>query len=194
MATRRLTILWVAAWVALSTQASDAQTPSTEDQVATCEAILHGRPESSECARIFPKKGRCCIQYDAERLAKICEKMPTVAGALNCFLEINEAGFRKSDLLPESQPGLADQYAKQWKINSLRICSEEKSAKSAIACANLQKSGIRTVFEQKNTAIKGSAVIADPIVSFCRKAFGDYWEGVEQCVRDQRAAKRRMGL
>ena len=28
---------------------------------------------------------------------------------------------------------------------------------------------------------------------FCRKTFGDYWEGVEECVKQQRAAKHRLG-
>ncbi|TAW39034.1 hypothetical protein ELI17_37310 [Rhizobium ruizarguesonis] len=119
--------------------------------------------------------------------------MSTIEFALTCFSEIHEVGFRKSDLLPENEPGLADQYAEQWKRNVMRVCSAEKSKKAALDCAVLQKGGTKVVYDEKNADIARKAVSEDPIFQFCRKAFGDYWEGVEDCVKKQKAAKRRLG-
>ena len=46
---------------------------------------------------------------------------------------------------------------------------------------------------QKNTEITRKAISEDPIFKLCRNAFGDYREGVEGCVKKQKAAKRRLG-
>ncbi|MFB2550163.1 hypothetical protein [Ensifer soli] len=171
-----------------------AQQNQREDQQRTCEAVLGDRPVAAECRKIFAKDADCCIQYDVERLAKLCVKMSSIESALTCFSEIHETGFRKSELLPENEPGLADQYAQQWKKNVMSVCVKETTKTAALDCAVLQKSGTKFVFGQKNEEIARQATVADPIMQFCRQAFGDYWEGVEQCVKDQSAAKKRLGL
>lgn len=172
---------------------SFAQQPGRENQQKTCEAILGGGPAAKECGKVFKKDAGCCIQYNAKELASRCEKMSTVALALTCFSEIHEVGFWKTDLLPENEPGLGSQYAEQWKRNVMRECSKEKTKSAALDCAVLQKSGTRFVFGQKNEELAPKATSEDPIFKFCRDAFGDYWEGVEDCVREQWAAKQRLG-
>jgi len=171
-----------------------AQQNQREDQQRTCEAVLGDRPAAAECRRIFAKDADCCIQYDAERLAKLCAKMSSIENALTCFSEIHEVGFWKADLTGENEPGLADQFVQQWKKNVMRECMKETTMANAIACAVLQKSGTKFVYEQRNEEIARQATAADPIMKFCRDTFGDYWEGVEQCVKDQQAAKKRLGL
>lgn len=171
-----------------------AQENQREDQQQTCEAILGTQPAAAECKKVFAKEADCCIQYDEKRLAKRCEKMSSKEFALICFTEIHEVGFWKTDLTGENEPGLADQYVKQWKKNVMQECMKESSKADALACAVLQKSGTKFVFEQKNNEIGVQAIVDDPIMQFCRKTFGDYWQGVEQCVKDQRAAKKRLGL
>lgn len=170
-----------------------AQQNQREDQQRTCEAVLGDRPAAAECQKIFAKDADCCIQYDAERLAKLCAKMSSIENALTCFSEIHEVGFWKTDLTGENEPGLGAQHAEQWKRNVMRECMKEPTRAAALECAVLQKSGTRFVYGQKNHAIGRQATSADPIMKFCRQAFGDYWEGVEQCVKDQRAAKKRLG-
>ena len=172
---------------------SFGQQPSRENQQTTCEAILGQSPAGQECNKVFAKDAGCCIQYDAKRLASRCEKMPTVELALTCFSEIHEVGFWKTDLLSENEPGLGARYAEQWKRNVMEICSKEKSKKAALDCAVLQKSGTKVVYEEKNAEIARKSVSEDPIFQFCRKTFGDYWDGVEDCVKKQHAAKRRLG-
>ncbi len=172
---------------------SFAQQPAREDQQKTCEVILGGNPAAKECSKVFAKDAGCCIQYDAKRLASRCEKMSTIEYALTCFSEIHEVGFWKTDLLPENEPGLGAQYAEQWKRNVMRVCSTEKSKKEALECATLQKGGTKFGYDEKNTEIARKAISEDPIFKFCRNAFGDYWEGVEDCVKKQKAAKRRLG-
>lgn len=170
-----------------------AQETSKEDQVRTCEAVLGDRPEAAECAKIFKTSADCCIQYDEKRLMKACAKMSSIDAALTCFSEIHEVGFWKSELLPENEPGLADQFVQQWKKNVIRECSKEPTKQAALDCAVLQKSGTKFVYGQKNEEVARQAVANDPIFQFCRKTFGDYWEGVEECVKQQRAAKQRLG-
>ncbi len=171
-----------------------AQQNKREDQQRTCEAVLGDRPAAAECRRIFAKDADCCIQYDAERLAKLCAKMSSIENALTCFSEIHEVGFWKTDLTGENEPGLGVQYVEQWLKSVMRVCMEEKTKTDALKCAVLQKSGTKFGYGQKNNEIARQATAADPIMQFCRNAFGDYWEGVEQCVKDQRAAKKRLGL
>lgn len=171
-----------------------AQQNQREDQQRTCEAVLGDRHAAAECQKIFAKDADCCIQYDAERLAKLCAKMSSIENALACFTEIHETGFRKSEMPPENEPGLADQYAQQWKKNVMGECMKETTTGAALDCAVLQKSGTKFVYAQKNEEIARQAAVADPIMQFCKRAFGGYWEGVEQCVKDQRAAKMRMGF
>lgn len=173
---------------------SNAQTTSPEDQQKTCEAVLQGKPAVAECNKIFAENASCCIQYDFKKLAKLCAKMSSVQFALSCFAEIHEVGFWKTDLLPENEPGLGSRYAEQWKKNVMTVCSSEKTNAAALECAILQKSGIKFVFNEKNTQVGSDAKTKDPIFQFCRKAFGDYWEGVEECVKSQKAAKKRLGL
>jgi len=179
--------------VFLSVGHSFAQQSAREDQQKTCEAILGGIPVVKECSKVFAKDAICCIQYDAKRLANRCEKMSTIEYALTCFSEIHETGFWKTDLLPENEPGLAKQHSEQWKRNVMRVCSTEKSKKEALDCAILQKGGTKVVYDEKNAEIARRAISADPIYKFCRNAFADYWEGVEDCVKKQKAAKRRLG-
>lgn len=190
-----VTVKWLLVLVvAMMAYPALSQDNQRENQQMTCEAILGDRPAAAECRKIFTKDSDCCIQYDAERLAKLCAKMPNIENALTCFSEIHETGFRKSDLLPENEPGLADQYAQQWKKNAMRECMKETTKAEALDCAVLQKSGTKFVYGQKNEEIARQATADDPIMQFCRNTFGDYWEGVEQCVKDQRAAKKRLGL
>ncbi|MDP9813693.1 hypothetical protein J2W42_006568 [Rhizobium tibeticum] len=75
----------------------------------------------------------------------------------------------------------------------MRECSKETSNSAALDCVILQKSGTKFVFSQKNEELARNATAEDPIFKVCRNAFGDYWEGVEDCVKKQRAAKKRMG-
>lgn len=171
-----------------------AQENQREDQQRTCEAVLDTQPAAAECQKVFAKNADCCIQYDEKRLVKRCEKMSSKEFALICFTEIHEVGFWKTDLTSENEPGLADQYVQQWKKNVLRECMKEPTKADALACAILQKSGTKFGFGEKNAEIARQAMQADPIMKFCRNAFGDYWEGVEQCVKDQQAAKKRLGL
>ncbi|APG93458.1 hypothetical protein SAMCFNEI73_pB0261 (plasmid) [Sinorhizobium americanum] len=171
-----------------------AQENQREDQQQTCEAILDIQPAAAECKKVFAKDADCCIQYDEKRLAKRCEKMSSKEFALICFTEIHEVGLWKTDLTGENEPGLGAQQAKQWKKNVMRECMKEPTKADALACAVLQKSGTKFVFGEKNAQVGRDATEADPIMKFCRKTFGDYWEGVEQCVKDQRAAKKRLGL
>ncbi|MGH0214387.1 hypothetical protein NKY66_10785 [Sinorhizobium meliloti] len=171
-----------------------AQENQREDQQQTCEAILGTQPVAAECKKVFAKDADCCIQYDEKRLAKLCEKMSSKEFALICFTEIHEVGFWKTDLTGENEPGLGAQQAKQWKKNVMGECMKEATKADALACAILQKSGTKIVFGEKNAKVARDATEADPIMQFCRKTFGDYWEGVEQCVKDQRAAKKRLGL
>jgi hypothetical protein len=173
---------------------SYAQNTSREDQRRTCEAVLQGKPALAECNKVFTKDATCCIQYDFKRLAKQCGKMSSVQLALSCFTEIHEVGFWKTDLLPENEPGLGSRFAEQWKKNVVTVCSSEKTNTAALECAVLQKSGIKFVFHEKNAQVGSEATTKDPIFQFCRKAFGDYWEGVEECVKSQKAAKKRLGL
>jgi len=170
-----------------------AQQPSRENQQRTCEAILGQSPAGRECSKVFAKDAGCCIQYDAKRLASRCEKMSTIDFALTCFSEIHEVGFWKTELLSENEPGLGAQYAEQWKRNVMRMCAAEKSKKAALDCAVLQKGGTKVVYDEKNAEIARKSVSEDPIFQFCRKTFGDYWEGVEDCVKKQQAAKQRLG-
>lgn len=172
----------------------DSASSQPEDQIQTCEAILGQVPAGKHCKDIFPKNADCCIQYNPAKLADLCRKMPDVRSALLCFTEIHEVGFWKTDLLPENEPGLGASYAEQWKRNVKRVCTIESSNAAAIDCAILQKSGIKFVFRQANDAVADDAKANDPILNFCRDAFGEYWEGVERCVEKQRAAKRRLGL
>lgn len=171
-----------------------AQENQREDQQRTCEAILDTQPAAAECKKVFAKDAECCIQYDEKRLAKRCEKMSSKEFALVCFTEIHEVGFWKTELTGENEPGLADQYVKQWKKNVMQLCMKENSKTEALACAVLQKGGTKVVYEQKNEEIGRQAIVGDPIMQFCRKTFGEYWQGVEQCVKEQRAAKKRLGL
>ena len=171
----------------------NAQSATKEDQVRTCEAVLTGKPAATECVTIFKTSDDCCIQYDEKRLVKACGKMSSIDAALICFSEIHEVGFWKSELLPENEPGLADQFVQQWKKNVMRECSKELTKQAALECAVLQKSGTRFVYGQKNKEVAQKAAANDPIFQFCRKTFGDYWEGVEECVEQQRAAKKRLG-
>lgn len=76
----------------------------------------------------------------------------------------------------------------------MRECIKETTTAAALDCAVLQKSGTKFVYRQKNKELARQATAADPIMQFCRNTFGDYWEGVEQCVKNQRAAKERLGL
>lgn len=165
-----------------------------ENQQRTCEAVLGKNPAAAECKKVFAKDADCCIQYDAERLAKLCAKMPSIEDTLSCFTEIHEVGFWKTDLTDENEPGLGAQHAGQWKKNVMRECMKETTKAAALDCAVLQKSGTKFVYGQKNDEIARQSTEADPIMLFCRNTFGDYWEGVEQCVKDQRAAKKRLGL
>jgi hypothetical protein len=189
----RIEILLAMFLLLLPTQ-TIAQSSSRENQQKTCAAVLDGKPAAAECKKVFAKDANCCIQYDSNRLAKLCAKMPSVKLALSCFTEIHEVGFLKSELTPENEPGLAGQYAEQWKKNVTNICSSEKTKLAALDCAILQKSGIKFVFEEKNAEVRSHITTNDPIFQFCRKAFGEYWEGVEQCVKSQSAAKKRLGL
>ncbi|TWA50527.1 hypothetical protein FB008_11238 [Sinorhizobium medicae] len=75
----------------------------------------------------------------------------------------------------------------------MRECMKEPTKAAALECAVLQKSGTKFVYNEKNAEIARQATASDPIMKFCRQAFGDYWVGVEQCVKDQRAAKKRLG-
>jgi hypothetical protein len=75
----------------------------------------------------------------------------------------------------------------------MRMCSAEKFEKAALDCAVLQKGSTKVVYDEKNAEIARKSVSDDPIFQFCRKTFGDYWEGVEDCVKKQPAAKRRLG-
>lgn len=170
-----------------------AQYPSKEDQVATCQAILGSNPAAAECERVFRKSADCCIQYDESRLAKACATMSGKEAALACFTKIHEVGFWNTDLLPENSPGLGASFAEQWKKTVLRVCSAEPTNKAAIDCAILQKSGIKFVFNQRNNELRRQPAGDDSILKFCREAFGDYWEGVDECVQRQTAAKRRLG-
>ncbi|WP_439624010.1 hypothetical protein [Shinella sp.] len=178
---------------ALFATTANAQQTSMEDQVRTCEAVLGNSPAAVECAKVFKTSADCCIQYDEQRLLKACGAMSSIDAALTCFSEIHEVGFWKSELLPENQPGLADQFIQQWKKNVIRVCSMEPTKQKALECAVLQKSGTRFAYSQKNEEIARQSVANDPIFRFCRKTFGDYWEGVEKCVNQQRAAKKRLG-
>ncbi|MBY3206876.1 hypothetical protein [Rhizobium laguerreae] len=187
-----LRVLLIVSFSLISGQ-SVAQQPAREDQQKTCDAILGGKPVAKECTKAFAKDAGCCIQYDAKRLASRCEKMSTIEYALTCFSEIHEVGFWKTDLIPENEPGLGAQYAEQWKRNVMRVCSAEKSKKAALDCAILQKGGTKVVYDEKNAEVARKAVSEDPIFKFCRNAFGDYWEGIEDCVKKQHAAKRRLG-
>lgn len=171
-----------------------AQQNQRENQQRTCEAVLGKSPAAAECKKVFAKDADCCIQYDAERLAKLCAKMSSIETVLTCFSEIHEVGFWKTDLTDENEPGLGAQHAEQWKKNVMRECMKETTTAASLDCAVLQKSGTKFVYGQKNDEIARQATVADPIMQFCRNAFGDYWEGVEQCVKDQRAAKKRLGL
>ena len=170
-----------------------AQQTTTEDQVRTCQAVLGDKPAAGECTKVFKTSAGCCIQYDENRLLKACSEMSSIDAALTCFSEIHEVGFWKSELLPENEPGLADQFVQQWKNNVMRVCSTEPTKQAALECAVLQKSGTRFGYGQKNEEVARQAVANDPIFQFCRKTFGDYWEGVEECVKQQRAAKHRLG-
>lgn len=190
MATVKSLLVLVMALVAYPALAQQNQ---REDQQRTCEAVLGARPAAAECQKVFAKDAYCCIQYDAERLAKLCAKMSSIENALTCFSEIHEVGFWKTDLIDENEPGLGAQYADQWKKNVMRECVKETTKPAALDCAVLQKSGTKFVYGQKNKEIARQSTEADPILQFCRQAFGDYWEGVEQCVKDQRAAKKRLG-
>lgn len=179
--------------VALCAYPALAQQNQREDQQRTCEAVLGDRSASAECRRVFAKDADCCIQYDAERLSKLCAKMASIEYTLTCFSEIHEVGFWRTELLPENEPGLAEKHVQQWKKNVMRECMKETTKAAALDCAVLQKSGTRYVYGQKNDEIAQQATNADPIMKFCRHAFGNYWVGVEQCVKDQTAARKRLG-
>ncbi len=185
------TILFLALTVAVT--GAIAQQTTDEDQVRTCQAILDTNLAAAECGKVFHKAAECCIQYDETRLAKACANMSSIGAALTCFTEIHEVGFWKTDLLSENAPGLAASFAEQWKINVLRVCSKEPTRKMAIDCAILQKSGTKFSFNQRNNELRRNAVMDDPIFVFCRQAFGNYWEGVEDCMKKQKAAKQRIG-
>ncbi|PRX09020.1 UNVERIFIED_ORG: hypothetical protein BCL66_10897 [Martelella mediterranea] len=172
---------------------ASAQSAQKEDQVRTCEAILGDSAVATQCAKVFKTSETCCIQYDEKRLKDACGMMSDVDAALTCFSEIHEVGFWKAELLPENKPGLANQFVQQWKINVMRECSKEPTKQAALECAVLQKSGTRFVYGQANKEVAQQAVANDPIFQFCRKTFGDYWVGVEECVKQQRAAKKRLG-
>lgn len=184
-------LLFLAA-ILVSSHAALAQHPEHEDQQKKCEAILKS-PAAAECRHVFAKKADCCIQYDTDQLAAACKKMSTINIALTCFSETHEIGFWKTDLTDENEPGPGAQHAEQWKRNVMRECSKEGTKSDAIDCAILQKSGTKFVYGQKNGSAQRQASEQDPIFKFCRRTFGDYWEGVEECVKQQRAAKRRMG-
>ncbi len=186
--------LFLAAMLLFVAGPAYTQENQREDQQQTCKAILDTQPAAAECKKVFAKEADCCIQYDEKRLGKRCEKMSSKEFALICFTEIHEVGFWKTDLTGENEAVLAVQYVKQWKKNVMQECMKESSKADALACAVLQKSGTKFVFEQKNNEIGRQAIVDEPIMQFCRKTFGDYWQGVEQCVKDQRAAKKRLGL
>lgn len=185
------TILFLA--LTLVVPSALAQYPSKEDQVATCQAILGSNPAAAECERVFRKSADCCIQYSESRLANACAAMSSKEAALACFTEIHEVGFWKTELALENSPGLSASFAEQWKKNVLRVCSEEPTNKAAIDCAILQKSGTKFMYNQRNSELARQPTGNDSILKFCREAFGDYWEGVEECVQQQTAAKGRLG-
>jgi hypothetical protein len=167
--------------------------PAQENQQMTCTAVLGDMPAAAECQKVFAKDADCCIQYDAERLAKQCAKMSSIENALTCFSEIHEVGFWKTELRSENEPGLAEKFSMQWKKNVMRECVKEKTKGDALDCAVLHKSGTLYVYGEKNAEIARQSAAADPIMKFCRETFGDYWEGVERCVAKQKAAKKRLG-
>ncbi|NTF18178.1 hypothetical protein G6L37_07145 [Agrobacterium rubi] len=170
-----------------------AQENSKENQQQTCLEILGESTAAQECTKVFAIDADCCIQYDVKELARRCAGMSTISHALTCFSEIHEVGFWKTDLVGENEPGLGSRHAEQWKRNVMRECAKETTKSAALECAVLQKSGTKYVFNEQNTELARKAASSDPIMLFCRNTFGDYWEGVEDCVRKQRAAKRRMG-
>lgn len=101
--------------MALMAYPAVAQQNQREDQQRTCEAVLGKSPPAAECKKVFAKDADCCIQHDAERLAKLCEKMSSIETVLTCFSEIHEVGFWKTDLTDENEPGLGAEHAEQWK-------------------------------------------------------------------------------
>ncbi|WP_313292058.1 hypothetical protein [Rhizobium rhizoryzae] len=173
---------------------SQAQVTQREDQLRTCTEILKDRPAGAECSKIFPKDADCCIQYSPERLAKLCAKMSNIENTLTCFSEIHQVGFWKRELLPENEPGLANRYSEAWTRSVMIHCSKEPTKSEALSCALAQKASHKMAFKHENDQIARQLRAADPIMQFCRKALGEYWEGVEQCIKDQNAAKKRLGL
>lgn len=157
-----------------------------------CEAILGQSPAGQECSKVFAKDAGCCIQYDAKRLASRCERMSTIEFALTCFSAIHEDGFRKTELLSENEPGLGARFAAQWKRNVMRICSAEKSNKLPLTAPCCRRAAPRSSTTRRMQRSPGSP-FQKPIFQFCRKTFGDCWEGVEDCVKKQQVAKRRLG-
>lgn len=193
MLAARLLILSMALLIS-SVAHSQGNTTRVEDQQNTCQMILGQAPAASECRAVFSSSAPCCMQYNAEELARQCAQMSSISFALTCFTEIHEVGFWKTELTGETEPGLGAQFAEQWKSNTMNVCASEGSNEAAIQCAILQKSGIRFVFNERNTQNAREIVESDPVMTFCREAFGEYWAGVEHCVEEQRAARTRLGF
>lgn len=177
----------------LSSSAS-AQQSSSENPRKTCEMSIADEGVADQCRNVFPLSAPCCVQYDEKRLAGICAAFSSVRSALICYTQMFEIGLMKTELLDEARPGLAAESAALWVTNSLRICAAEKSKKAAISCARRQKSSTISEFREQNAMLRRSDMNNDPIVTTCRQLYGSYWVGVERCVADQRAAKRRLGL
>lgn len=58
----------------------------------------------------------------------------------------------------------------------------------------LSRAACQSVSASQATAATGTTnASSGSIQAFCREAFGEYWQGVEECIRGQTAAKQRIG-
>ncbi|RXF75518.1 hypothetical protein [Hansschlegelia zhihuaiae] len=160
-----------------------------------CRAIFSGSGGLiSQCLREAPKAKGTPIQLLSEhQLKDFCSRFDDVSDAINCYTEIGWLKHFKGDLGAENKEGLKSEFADRWKLNSQRECGSEATKTAALDCVLLQRSGTLSAYDEANAKAARAQQDADPIVQFCKNAFGAYWEGVERCVKDQRSAKARMG-
>lgn len=114
------------------------------------------------------------FDVDLDELARVGSEKSFVG--LFSYQPIPKTGFYlcKSRINPDNTFGLWEPCLPGQQIGGKRYESSGTSVVTKVATGT-------------TNASSGS------IEAFCREAFGEYWQGVEECIRGQTAAKQRIG-
>lgn len=92
--------------VAITAHPTLSRDKQREKQQMTSEAILGDRPAAAECRKVFAKDADLCIQYGAERLAKLyakkCQTSPLQPSAGN-VITLLHCAQRAVRYIPDEQ-------------------------------------------------------------------------------------------